>query len=158
MSESKPGVAVVIVPGSFQKPAVYKPLSDGIRAQGYHTVQLQHSSCIDVDDPDFAKKDLDADTSLVRETIENLVDNEQREVVVVMHSYGGLVGSNAIPEHLSLSQRQSQGLAGGVAHLFYFSAFIMGQGQSVLNTYGESPDDEVKVCVLNSSSRVKTLT
>ena len=65
--------------------------------------------------------------------------------MVVMHSYGGLVGSEAILEELSYSKRQAQGLQEGVLHLFYFTAIILGVGQSVLGTFGKSPFNDVKV-------------
>ncbi|KAL8786113.1 MAG: hypothetical protein Q9213_002978 [Squamulea squamosa] len=61
-----------------------------------------------------------------------------------MHSYGGLVGSEAIPEELSYTHRQSLGLEGGVIHLFYFSTFVLSEGQSVLGTFGESPNNDVQ--------------
>jgi hypothetical protein len=56
-----------------------------------------------------------------------------------MHSYGGLVGSNSIPEELSLAYRQPRKFFGGVLHLLYLAAFIFEKGRSVLGTFGESP-------------------
>jgi hypothetical protein len=62
-----------------------------------------------------------------------------------MHSYGGLVGSEAIPEALSYLNRQSRNLRGGVIHLFMFSAFLLEEGKSVLDAFGVSPNDDIKV-------------
>ncbi|OTA98058.1 hypothetical protein M426DRAFT_326290 [Hypoxylon sp. CI-4A] len=61
-----------------------------------------------------------------------------------MHSYGGLVGNEAVTKDLSFDQRQSAGLPGGVVHLFYFAAFILFVGQSVLDVFGESPNNDIK--------------
>ncbi|KAL8706574.1 MAG: hypothetical protein Q9201_000387 [Fulgogasparrea decipioides] len=61
-----------------------------------------------------------------------------------MHSYGGLVGCEAITEDLSYSERQAQGLSGGVIHLFFYSAYLLDKGQSVLGVFGESPNTEDK--------------
>jgi hypothetical protein len=55
------------------------------------------------------------------------------------------VGSNAISEELSFSYRRSHDLPGGVIHLFYFTAFILGEKQTVLGAFGESPNNDVKV-------------
>ena len=68
--------------------------------------------------------------------------------MVVMHSYGGLVGSEAAAEELSYAKRQAQGLPGGVIHLFLYSAFLLNEGQSVLSAFGESPNNDVHVGTL----------
>lgn len=65
-------------------------------------------------------------------------------MVLVMHSYGGLVGSEAATEELSYAKRKAQGLPGGVLHLFLYSAFLLNEGQSVLSRFGESPNNDVK--------------
>ena len=62
-----------------------------------------------------------------------------------MHSYGGLVGSNAIPKELSFGYRKTCNLPGRVIHLFYFAAFILDEKESELRTFGESPNNDVHV-------------
>ncbi|PYH86717.1 hypothetical protein BO82DRAFT_388354 [Aspergillus uvarum CBS 121591] len=61
-----------------------------------------------------------------------------------MHSYGGIVGTEAIPEDLTHAARHAQGHNGGVLHLFYFAGVILSKGQSVLGTFGESPNNDVQ--------------
>lgn len=61
-----------------------------------------------------------------------------------MHSYGGLVGAEGVPEDLSWSNRESRGLPGGVSHLFFFAASILAEGQSVLDIFGEPPNNNVR--------------
>ena len=39
------------------------------------------------------------------------------------------------PRGLSYSYRKAQGLAGGVIHLIYYSAFLVQEGQSVLSVF-----------------------
>jgi hypothetical protein len=56
-----------------------------------------------------------------------------------------LVGSNAIPKELSFKYRESVGLSGGVIHLFYIAALVLDECQSVLGTFGESPNNDVRV-------------
>ncbi|TGO66347.1 hypothetical protein BOTNAR_0063g00290 [Botryotinia narcissicola] len=72
------------------------------------------------------------------------VEYENNLVLVAMHSHGGLVGSGAIPEELTYTYRKARGLSGGVIHLYYFSAFILPVGQSVLGAFGESPNNDIR--------------
>ncbi|KAL8680038.1 MAG: hypothetical protein Q9186_003756 [Xanthomendoza sp. 1 TL-2023] len=122
---------ILLVQGSFQTPLVYEKVTSGLAAKGHPF-------------PDFPKVTLIDDALAVRLELIRLVEYECKTVVVAMHSYGGLVGSEAIPEELSYTKRQSLGLSGGVIHLFYVCAFLMNEGQSVLGTFGESPNNDVQ--------------
>ncbi|RDL38039.1 Uncharacterized protein BP5553_05472 [Venustampulla echinocandica] len=135
---------IVIVQGSFQTPLVYDGLLKGLVAEGYPSLHPKLPSCTDVDSPEFPSVTLVDDALAVRLEVTKLVEYESKTVVVVMHSYGGLVGSEAVPEELSFTHRQAKRLSGGVIHLFYFSAFVLSEGQSVLGTFGESPNNDVK--------------
>ncbi|KAG8159954.1 hypothetical protein KVR01_010591 [Diaporthe batatas] len=117
---SKP--TILLVQGSFQIP---EALSDH-------------------DSPGFAERSLTDDSRTIEAEVKRLTVDEGKTVMVVMHSYGGLVGSDAIPEDLSLQSRRQNGLAGGVSRLFYFAGFILEPGKSVLDTFGESPNNDVK--------------
>ncbi|CAJ2501572.1 Uu.00g044250.m01.CDS01 [Anthostomella pinea] len=130
--------AIVLVQGSCQLPDVYQKLADALRASGYCVVQPALPSLIEP-----GKTDLTDDARAVRSKVKGLVE-EGMKVIVVMHSYGGLVGTEAVTKDLSYNQRQSSGLAGGVVHIFYFAAFILTEGQSVLGTFGESPNDDIR--------------
>jgi len=72
----------------------------------------------------------------VRHLISSLAD-PSTEVVLLMHSYGGAVGSFAITD-LSSKQRAQQGLSGGVVHLLYLSAYILPVGGSVVGIVKEA--------------------
>ena len=140
---------IVLVQGSFQTPTFYEKLGEGLKASGHPTVHPQLPSCSDPDNPEFPTVTLIDDALAVRLELIRQVEYEGKTVVVVMHSYGGLVGSEAIPEELSYANRQSRQLPGGVIHLFYFCAFMLEEGQSVLSAFGESPNNDVRVSVLN---------
>lgn len=68
-----------------------------------------------------------------------------KSVVVVMHSYGRLVGSNAMSKELSIAHRSSADLPGGAVHLFYFAAFVLDKDLSMLSAFEESPNSDVKI-------------
>ncbi|KAK9784244.1 putative catalytic protein [Seiridium cardinale] len=164
---------IVLVQGSFQLPEVYYKLGDALRGSGYSVNQPPLPSLNGQDKPDFASKSLTDDALAVRSEVKRLVEAGER-VVLVMHSYGGLVGSEAVTEDMSFAQRRSNGLHGGVGkhvlhhayilnssictfwkayiqkrqlqglHLFYFAAFILSKGQSVLGAFGGSANNDVK--------------
>lgn len=137
--------AIILVQGSFQLPEAYHKLASALRSRGFLVVQPLLPSLSDHESPDFAKRDLSDDSRVVGDEAKRLVVDEGMNVMVVMHSYGGLVGSNAIPGHLSFQSRHQNGLTGGVVRLFYFAAFILDEGKSVLGTFGESPNNDVKL-------------
>ena len=139
---------IVLVQGSFQIRKVYDKLIGGLVARGYHTVHPELPSCSNTDSTDFPKLSLVDDALAIRTELTRLIEYEGKTVVVVMHSYGGLVGSEATTEELSFAKRQALGLPGGVVHLFLYSAFLLNEGQSVLSAFGESPNNDVKVSML----------
>ena len=149
--------AIVIVQGSFQTPLVYEKLADSLSARGYSVIHPQLPSCTDTEDPNFPTRTLADDASVVREELLRLIERDGKTVLVVMHSYGGLVGSEAIPEELCYSKRQARALPGGVIHLFYFCAFLLQEGQSVLSAFGESPNNDVRVSLPVSCPFVRSL-
>jgi len=144
-----PDATILLVQGSFQTPLVYQHLTSGLQNKGYSTFYPSLPSCSNVSAADFPSKALDDDTNAVKSVLERLVNDEGKRVVVVMHSYGGLVGSNAISKELSYSHRNAVGKAGGVIHLFYFAAFVLDEGQSVLGAFGKSENNDVKVRLSN---------
>lgn len=46
---------------------------------------------------------------------------------------------------LTASPRKARGKPGGVIHLFFFCASLLDEGQSVMGTFGESPNTDVQV-------------
>lgn len=144
MAAISPKPTILLVQGSFQLPEAYGKLVSALRSRGFPVVQPGLPSLSDHDSPDFAKRDLADDSRAIETEAKRLVVDEGKNVMVVMHSYGGLVGSDAIPENLSLQSRRRAGLAGGVCRLFFFTAVILDEGKSVLGTFGESPNNDVK--------------
>ena len=149
-AEPKDMPTVVLVQGWFQTPLVYKKLVDGLTAHGYHTIHPRLPSCSNTESTDIPQLSLSADVLAICTELMRLIEFEFKTVVVVMHSYGGLVGSEAIPEQHSYAHRQVQGIPGGVIHLFSYSAFLLNEGQSILDAFGESPNNDVKVNTIDT--------
>lgn len=141
---------IVLVQGSFQIPDVYSKLVQGLMYRGYPTIFPRLPSCSNTDSPNFPQVSLVDDALAIRTELIRQVEYEGKDVVVVMHSYGGLVGSEAIAEDLTWAKRRAQGLPGGVIHIFFYAAFLLNEGQSVLSAFGESPNNDVRVRSLSS--------
>ena len=136
---------IVLIQGSFQIPEVYAKLVRGLVARGYPTIHPQLPTCSNTDSPTFPQLSLVDDALTIRAELVRQIEHEGKTVVMVMHSYGGFVGSEAATEELSYAKRQAQGLPGGVIHLFLYSAFLLNEGQSVLSAFGESANNDVHV-------------
>jgi pimeloyl-ACP methyl ester carboxylesterase len=117
---------IVIVYGGWHVPENFDDLKVILQAAGYevHVPRLPSSNG---SRPPNA--DLSDDTKLVRSLVKELLENGCN-VVALMHSYGGQVGSNAL-HGLSSESRSAQGLKGGVSHLIYLSAFAVPEGTSM---------------------------
>ncbi|KAK5999207.1 Alpha/beta hydrolase nvfD-like protein [Cladobotryum mycophilum] len=143
MASSLPKPALLLIQGSFQLPQVYGKLVAALATRYPVVVHPALPSLSDPDEPGFASKTLATDALAIQQELERLV-SEDRTVIVLAHSYGGLVASEAIPEELTWTARRKAEKTGGVLHLFLFSAFILTEGQSVLGVFGESPNNNVK--------------
>ena len=77
---------------------------------------------------------LDPEVEYIRTKVLPLLE-QGREVIVVMHSYGGFAGSAAL-RGLSKAERHEQGLSGGIMALVYLAAWMLDEGQSVSGSGG----------------------
>ena len=150
---------LVIVQGAFQDPSVYEGLEKLLSSQGFPIVHPPLLSCSNVESPKFPSITLIDDALAIRMELARLVEYEGKTVVVIMHSYGGLAGSEAIPNHFSYSTRQASDSPGGVIHLFYIAAFLLYEGQSMMEAFGKPTNNDFKVkgsanldyCLVSSS-------
>lgn len=81
---------IVIVPGACQPPSLYVPFTKALEAQSVPTVVVSLPSV----GASPGLKDFAADVPLIRQIVTSLLDKE-KDVVVLMHSYGGIPGSAA---------------------------------------------------------------
>ena len=123
-TSSKP--VILIVHGSWHNPNHFFRFRLALHEAGFETECPTQPSygVLKLSNP------LAADAYCIRSAAQALVD-QGRDVIVVMHSYGGIIGSEAINEDLGQTQRAKQGLKGGVVHLLYLCAFIVPVGKSL---------------------------
>jgi pimeloyl-ACP methyl ester carboxylesterase len=127
--------AIVVIHGGCHVPDSYNDLKVALEAAGYDVYVPRLPSINGSRPPDA---DLSDDTKLVRSLVKGLLD-EGRDVVALMHSYGGQVGSNAL-YGLGLESRSAQGLEGGVSHLIYMTAHALPEGLAMIDKVREFGD------------------
>ena len=106
---TNPEPTIVAIPGAWLPPSTYDPTFSILNAQGYETVTIPLPSVSD--DPE--RKGFEDDVAVIRSTVSRLVEDEGKEVVVVMHSYSGMPGSEAL-KGLGRREREGNNLEGGV--------------------------------------------
>ncbi|KAK6853972.1 hypothetical protein PG995_010784 [Apiospora arundinis] len=104
---------------------------DPLRQSGYevHGVALPSVGSTN------ASVGLPDDAAALRAELERLADEKGEDIIMVVHSYGGMVGSNAV-EGLGRRTRHAQGKKGGVVMLVYMCALAVDVGVSVLGSVG----------------------
>ncbi|KAM3069668.1 hypothetical protein ACMFMG_010388 [Clarireedia jacksonii] len=131
MSTEKP--TILFVPGAWHLPDAFDAVRESLKTLSYPTEAVALPS-IGAEPPN---KDLSDDATHTRAAIEKLVD-AGKKVVLVTHSYGGVVGSCAVKD-LGFVQRKIAGKEGGVINFVYLSAFALPKGVSLLDALGGNP-------------------
>jgi hypothetical protein len=125
----KPSIAIIA--GAWQNSNAYNPLRDAFSSVGYQSVCLSPPSTT----LPHGNTDLAADVTFVREKVLLPLINEGMDVVVLMHSFGGVYGG-AAAKGLSKAQREREGKKGGVVALVYMAAACIPSGMSTLERMG----------------------
>jgi pimeloyl-ACP methyl ester carboxylesterase len=131
---SLPATAILVHGACHGHPAYFEPLVSWLTYQGISSVTTTCPSD-SADPPTIGMYD---DAAHVREVIIKEID-AGKDVLVFMHSYGGIVGTEAA-KGLSRAERQKEGKRGGVAHMYYLCAFMLQQGESLISSIEKNPD------------------
>lgn len=114
---------IVCVPGEWHTPKCYDDVFAALETHDYPTVGLPLPS---VGAP-TALPSFDEDVKAIKECLRTLVEEEEKDVVVVVHSYSGMPGTEA-PAGLGKKEREAKGLKGGVVRLVYIMALAPAEG------------------------------
>lgn len=137
MFSDKP--TIVIVPGSFSAYGVYEPFVKIIRDKGFSAFAVQLPST--QKRHPLPPATLQDDASHVRGIVERLIAEEEgREVVIVGHSYGGSVATEAL-SGLGLGEgRDHEGKRkGGVKRIVFLSATVPRVGETQISAMKLGP-------------------
>ena len=121
---------VVLIPGAWHSGDAYDLLVPLLRVHGHETTSLTLPS-VGAEPP---LTSLEPEVEYIRNTVEPLSE-QGKEIVVVMHSYGGFAGSAAL-HGLSRAERHEKGLNGGIVALVYLAAWMLDEGQSISGSGG----------------------
>jgi pimeloyl-ACP methyl ester carboxylesterase len=119
---------VLVVGGGWHLPQSYAKLTKQLESIGYE-VQVPILPSMNGSRP--PTKSLGDDTDHIRSVAEGLV-NEGRDVVVLMHSYGGQVGTNALYGLGKDHSKEAEQL-GGISRLIYMTAYAIQEGKAMID-------------------------
>jgi pimeloyl-ACP methyl ester carboxylesterase len=117
---------ILFIPGSYSPALFYYDVVQGLKQDGYDAVVYDIPSASGA--PPLPPAGLTEDAVFFREKLGDLVEKGQ-DVVVVGHSYGGMVLRETI-KGFGKPQRAANGKDGGVVRVIYVAAMLAGQGQS----------------------------
>lgn len=136
MAPTKP--ILIIIPGGWHVPSRYNKLQSALETAGY-AVQIPALPSVSEARPPVAG--LSIDTAFMRAYTEKLIDGGHT-VAVIMHSYSGQVGTNALCG-LGVDARKAEGKPGGVSQLIYMTAFAVTEGKAMIDKVKEFGHEEL---------------
>lgn len=142
MPDSKP--TIIFVPGAWHIPAHYEPIISRLRHSGYEVIAVRHPSCTVKSDPGNM---LYEDAKTVADAIRGVLETD-KDADLIMHSYGGISGSEGVG--LVLSEERSRAGFGKVRRMVFLAAHVLEEGISMEGLRGRMPNmdvDEVSHCI-----------
>ena len=129
---SKP--AFVLVPGAWHTTECYEAVEKQLNGLGYDTVSVTLPSVGGVN----KVTGFDQDVESIRNALSSPIQSYGQDVILVMHSYGGICGSEAA-KGFSKAEIESTGAKGGIIRLVFLCAFVLTKGQSLWKKSGGVP-------------------
>ncbi|KAI4089544.1 MAG: hypothetical protein LQ339_008537 [Xanthoria mediterranea] len=129
-TNSKP--TILLIHGAWHTPATWDALRSALHSASYPTLApaLPSSGSLVSSHHD--------DIGIIRHELERLILSESKQVVLVCHSYGGMVGSGAVAG-LEAYRRKAEKKEGGVVHCLFLCAFLVPIGKTVADMEDERP-------------------
>ncbi|GAB7359468.1 hypothetical protein MBLNU230_g6115t1 [Neophaeotheca triangularis] len=121
---SKP--TIVLVHGSWHRPAHFEPLATYLQTYNYKTLPLSLPS---TQDPNSPPKTLADDTATIRAALEEELSSSPNNIVILCHSYGGVPAINAITG-LDPATRRSQNHPNAVTAIAAIAAMLPLSGET----------------------------
>ncbi|KAL3418116.1 hypothetical protein PVAG01_09831 [Phlyctema vagabunda] len=133
MAASKP--TFVLVPGAWHSPDSFGPTTNLLKKAGYpvHGIHLPSTGA----SPPHKTNEIDV--AHIRSQISDIL-SAGKDIVLVMHSYGGTVGSEALTEYVQEIEKGTQKEGQGkVLRLVFCTAFCLPLGGSLGKALGGKP-------------------
>jgi pimeloyl-ACP methyl ester carboxylesterase len=123
---------ILILHGAWHHPDHFAQQISLLKSQSYEVLCAVQPSY----DAQPATTTLQDDAAFIKTVLSKLVDDKGKEVIVVMHSNGGMVGTEAVTEEFSRTYRERKGMKDGVVKLLYMCAFLLLKGESLATPLG----------------------
>ncbi|KAI9925346.1 hypothetical protein MW887_006274 [Aspergillus wentii] len=136
MENTPSSPTIVIVPASFCPSSFYSAVSGALQDHGLETVvgTLQSTAL----EPSGKAATMQDDSTYFRQIISDLA-HQEKEIVLVAHSYGGIVATEC-SQGLSRTERQASGQKGGIIQLGEFMSLVPGGNAKI--TFCDLPYEE----------------
>jgi pimeloyl-ACP methyl ester carboxylesterase len=134
----------VLVPGAWHLASTFNRITSRLRALSYTCITYDHKAISE--DPPVAS--IDVDIAGVRARVVEQLDRGHN-VVVVGHSWGGIVTSGAL-EGLGKLERGAK--ESGVVKIVYLCAFVPHENKSVMDIFKGTRDDDHILDVSDSAT------
>ncbi|KAJ9614613.1 hypothetical protein H2200_002750 [Cladophialophora chaetospira] len=138
MAQSSP--IILIIPGSFSTAQMYYSVLSSLETLSPNTpayVSNLPSAIRNAPEPAATLAD---DAAHFRSIIEKLAEGG-REVILVAHSYGGVVATEIAG--VSKKEREAQGKKGGVVRIVYLAAHVVEESKSLQEQIGQPPNPAI---------------
>ncbi|KAJ8063867.1 hypothetical protein OCU04_007721 [Sclerotinia nivalis] len=140
----------VLVPGAMHGPESFKPLTDILEAKGYkvHGITLKSVGA------STPLEDFQPDVEVIRNQVDSLLSTST-PIIMLYHSYGGTVGSEALGNYLTTLPPSTtpSSPTGLIRRLIYISSFCLPKSVSLKSLNDEpvpwwsfSPDLKTVTC------------
>ncbi|KAI1325843.1 Alpha/beta hydrolase fold-1 [Xylariaceae sp. FL0255] len=122
---------IFFVPGAWHGPWVFDQTRHILSERGFDTATSDLRT-VESNDASIGVQD---DANHVRSALTKLIDMG-KEIIVVAHSYGGIIAANSIDPSLGIKQRAADSCKGGVILVLLLAAFAIPKNTSLLDNIG----------------------
>ncbi|KAJ4403989.1 hypothetical protein N0V85_004964 [Neurospora sp. IMI 360204] len=122
---------MVIIPGGWHTPASYRKFTTALSA-AFPSIRVTVLPLPSITNDPSPTADFYTDSAFVRSSVSQMI-SEGRRLAILMHSYGGQVGSNALH---GLYREEKSG--GGITHLIHLAAAMLFPNSLMSAPYGDS--------------------
>ncbi|KAL8840568.1 MAG: hypothetical protein Q9170_001254 [Blastenia crenularia] len=132
--QAKP--TIVFAPGAFHTSVHFEPISSFLNQRSFPTRTVDLPTTAHATTASYRD-----DVYPVRSLLDQLVIEENKGVMLALHSYGAVPGCQAVTGW-ERSKRRANGKAGGIVHVLFITGLLVEQGQQMADALegGKQPD------------------
>ncbi|CCC14254.1 hypothetical protein SMACR_08766 [Sordaria macrospora] len=127
---------IVLIPGGWHIPASYRKFTTAL-STAFPSLRVTVLPLPSITNDPSPTADFYTDSAFVRSSVTQMI-SEGRRLAILMHSYGGQVGSNALHDLHPQEPSTSTDSRGGITHLIYIAAAMLFPGTLMSRPYGDS--------------------